>query len=134
MQFCVNALGHNSSQVRDVSERIIKELYKEVGQPVKDYLPPDNDKTRKITLYRQLFEYFDKVDGKPSKADIKVIKFNIPQVFVSPAKHSDTKGSLFPSSVRPSVCPSVTIFCHTFQSYVSQATHAFLGMLPLFLL
>ena len=73
MQFCVNALGHNSSQVRDVSERIIKELYKEVGQPVKDYLPPDNDKTRKITLYRQLFEYFDKVDGKPSKADIKVI-------------------------------------------------------------
>ena len=30
---------------------------------------------------------------------------------------------------RPSVCPSV---CHTFQSYVSQATHAFLGMLPLF--
>ena len=31
-----------------------------------------------------------------------------------------------------SVCPSVTLFCHTFQSYVSQATHAFLGMLPLF--
>ena len=27
---------------------------------------------------------------------------------------------------------SVTRFCHTFQSYVSQATHAFLGMLPLF--
>ena len=36
-------------------------------------------------------------------------------------------------SVRLSVCPSVTLFCHTFQSYVSQATHAFLGMLPLFL-
>ena len=35
-------------------------------------------------------------------------------------------------SVRLSVCPSVTLFCHTFQSYVSQATHAFLGMLPLF--
>ena len=32
-------------------------------------------------------------------------------------------------SVCLSVCPSV---CHTFQSYVSQATHAFLGMLPLF--
>ena len=30
---------------------------------------------------------------------------------------------------RPSVCLSV---CHTFQSYVLQATHAFLGMLPLF--
>ena len=30
------------------------------------------------------------------------------------------------------VCPSVTLFCHTFQSYVWQATHAFLGILPLF--
>ena len=30
------------------------------------------------------------------------------------------------------VRPSVTIFCHAFQSYVSQVTHAFLGMLPLF--
>ena len=27
---------------------------------------------------------------------------------------------------------SVTLFCHTFQSYVLQATHGFLGMLPLF--
>ena len=58
-------------------------------------------------------------------------------IFVSPAKHSDTWGSLCPSSVRPSVRLShfsVTLFCHTFQSYVSQATHAFLGMLPLFFL
>ena len=36
-------------------------------------------------------------------------------------------------SVCLSVCSSVTLFCHTFQSYVSQATHAFLRMLPLFL-
>lgn len=71
MQFCVAALGHHSGEVRDVSERIIKALYKEEKQTVKDYLPPDNDKTRKITLYRQLFEYFDKVDGKPSKSDVK---------------------------------------------------------------
>ena len=72
MQFCVAALGHHSGEVRDVSERIIKALYKEEKQTVKDCLPPDNDKTRKITLYRQLFEYFDKVDGKPSKSDVKV--------------------------------------------------------------
>ena len=32
-------------------------------------------------------------------------------------------------SVCLSVCPSV---CHIFQSYGSQATHAFLGMLPIF--
>ncbi|XP_052715307.1 centrosomal protein of 104 kDa-like isoform X2 [Crassostrea angulata] len=71
MQFCVTALGHNSDKVREVAERIIKDLYKEVRDPVKDYLPPDNEKTRKITLYRQLFEYFDKVDGKPTKNDVK---------------------------------------------------------------
>lgn len=72
MQFCVTALGHNSGEVRDVAERIIKDLYREVKDPVKDYLPPDNEKNRKITLYRQLYEYFDKVDGKPSKGDLKV--------------------------------------------------------------
>ncbi|XP_048780566.1 centrosomal protein of 104 kDa-like isoform X2 [Ostrea edulis] len=71
MQFCVTALGHNSGEVRDVAERIIKDLYREVKDPVKDYLPPDNEKNRKITLYRQLYEYFDKVDGKPSKGDLK---------------------------------------------------------------
>ncbi|XP_076086255.1 centrosomal protein of 104 kDa-like isoform X1 [Mytilus galloprovincialis] len=71
MQFCVAALGHHAGEVRDGSERIIKALYKEDRQAVKDYLPADDDKTRKITLYRQLFEYFDKVDGKPSKADVR---------------------------------------------------------------
>ncbi|XP_078338788.1 centrosomal protein of 104 kDa-like isoform X2 [Crassostrea virginica] len=71
MQFCVTALGHNSGEVREVAERIIKELYKEAKEPVKDYLPPDNEKNRKITLYRQLYEYFDRVDGKPSKSEVK---------------------------------------------------------------
>ena len=40
-------------------------------------------------------------------------------------------------SVRPSVRLSVRlspVTCHTLQSYVSQATHAFLGMLPLIFL
>ena len=50
----------------------------------------------------------------------------ISMVFVSPRTNSDTKGSLCPSSVRLSVRLS-----HS-HSYVSQATHAFRGMLPLF--
>ncbi len=73
MPFCVEALNHNAGEVREVSERIIKSLYREVGAPVKDFLPPDDEKTRKNTLWRQLFEYFDKVDGKPSKSELKVI-------------------------------------------------------------
>lgn len=72
MRFSVQALQHNSGEVREVAERIIKKLYKEVGAPIKDYLPPDDEKTRKNTLYRMLFEHFDKVDGKPSKSDFKV--------------------------------------------------------------
>ena len=72
MTFCVVALNHNSADVRQVAERIIKALYKEVGSPVKEYLPPDDEKTRKNTMWRLLFEYFDKVDGKPSKSDVKV--------------------------------------------------------------
>ena len=58
---------------------------------------------------------------------------------MSPAKHSGTYGSLCPVSVCPSVCLSVCLSgSHTFlvvkHSYVSQATHAFLGMLPLSLI
>ena len=53
-------------------------------------------------------------------------------LFVSLVKHSCTLGSLCPVSVCPSVCMSGS---HTFlvvtHSYVSQATRAFLGMLPL---
>lgn len=71
MNFCVVALQHTSADVRQVAERIVKALYKEAGQPVKDYLPPDDEKTRKNTMWRLLFEYFDQVDGKPSKSDIK---------------------------------------------------------------
>ncbi|XP_021361022.1 centrosomal protein of 104 kDa-like isoform X2 [Mizuhopecten yessoensis] len=74
MNFCVVALGHTSGDVRDVSERIIRTLYKENPgdrQTIKDHLPPDDERTRKNTMYRQLFEYFDKVDGKPSKSDMK---------------------------------------------------------------
>ncbi|XP_052225713.1 centrosomal protein of 104 kDa-like isoform X2 [Dreissena polymorpha] len=71
MNFCVVALNHTSADVRVVAERIVKALYKEVGQPVKDYLPADDEKSRKNTMWRLLFEYFDKIDGKPSKSDVK---------------------------------------------------------------
>jgi len=71
MNFNVQALQHNDGQVRVVTERLIKLMYKDHRAPVKDYLPADDDKTRKSTLWRQLFEYFDQVDGKPSKSDLK---------------------------------------------------------------
>ncbi|XP_074654970.1 centrosomal protein of 104 kDa-like [Tubulanus polymorphus] len=71
MKYCMQAIEHTAGEVREEAERIIVALYKEVGEPVKDYLPPDDDRTRKNVLYRLLFEAFDKIDGKPSKDDLK---------------------------------------------------------------
>ncbi|XP_070207078.1 centrosomal protein of 104 kDa-like isoform X2 [Littorina saxatilis] len=71
MGFCTVALNHNAGEVREVTERIIKQLYRDHGTAVKNYLPPDDEKARKNTLWRQLFEFFDKVDGKPSKSDLR---------------------------------------------------------------
>ena len=74
MGFCTHALQHTAGEVRERAERIIVALYRQVGAPVKHYLPPDDDKTRKNVLYKQLFDAFDKIDGKPSKEDLKVKK------------------------------------------------------------
>lgn len=72
MKFCTQALQHASGEVRDRNEKIIISLYKECGAPVKSYLPPDDDMTRKNVLYKKLFEAFDRIDGKPSKEELKV--------------------------------------------------------------
>ena len=75
MKFCTVALQHTAGEIREKAEKIIIALYKEVGSPVKDHLPPDDDKTRKNVLYKQLFEAFDRIDGKPSKEELKVCYF-----------------------------------------------------------
>ena len=72
MTFCKQALQHNAGEVRERTEKIIIALYKEKGEPVKNYLPPDDDKTRKNVLYKKIFEAFDRIDGKPTKDDLKV--------------------------------------------------------------
>lgn len=96
MKFCTAALQHNAGEVREASERIIKALYRDVRAPVKEYLPSDNEKTRKNTLYRMLFEYFDKVDGKPSKSDMKVrywINWLNMQLFIRRSPYKNLIGS-----------------------------------------
>ena len=72
MPYLTNCLQHTNGEVREKAEKIIIELYKECGAPVKQYLPPDDDRTRKNVLYKHLFEAFDRIDGKPSKEDLKV--------------------------------------------------------------
>ena len=72
MAFCTQALQHTAGEVRERAERIIVAVYKDRGAPVKNHLPPDDEKTRKNVLYKQLFEAFDRIDGKPSKDELKV--------------------------------------------------------------
>ena len=72
MKFCTVALAHTAGEVREKAEKIIVALYKDRGSPVKNFLPPDDDKTRKNVLYKQLFEAFDRIDGKPTKQELRV--------------------------------------------------------------
>ena len=44
----------------------------QVKDKVRDYLPPDEPATRKNPLYRNLFDGFDKIDGKPTEAERRV--------------------------------------------------------------
>ena len=83
MGFCTVAIQHTSGEVREEAEKIIIELYKDEGAPVKTFLPPDDDKTRRNVLYKQLFEAFDRIDGKPSKEDLRVgFEVHCPVVWV----------------------------------------------------
>lgn len=76
MKFCTVALAHTAGEVREKAEKIIVALYKDRGSPVKNFLPPDDDKTRKNVLYKQLFEAFDRIDGKPTKQELRVSVFS----------------------------------------------------------
>lgn len=77
MNFCNNAcLPHNAEEVRHVAVRIIQNLYENIRGPVRNFLPLDDEKTRKNTLYRQIFDYFDKVDRKEQNQELKAVQEN----------------------------------------------------------
>lgn len=69
MRVVLPALEHTSGEVRDAASRLVIELYKMVKDAVRDYLPPDEPATRKNPLYRNLFDGFDRIDGKPTETE-----------------------------------------------------------------
>lgn len=77
MAFASDALNHASGEVRKKAEDIIIALYRDVGSPVRHYLPQDDKKTRKNILYRHLLEAFDRIDGKPGRAYAMVSSFEL---------------------------------------------------------
>jgi len=75
MSFLTVSLEHTSGDVRETTEKIIIQLYMDVGDIVRNYLPADSDRTRKSLLYKQLFTEFDKIDAQLGPNVIRVCLF-----------------------------------------------------------
>lgn len=71
-KFCSQALEHTSGEVRELAAKILIQMYKENGQTVRRYLPPDNEMNRRNKKYRILYDAFDGIDGKPIQTYDKV--------------------------------------------------------------
>ncbi|XP_031422735.1 centrosomal protein of 104 kDa [Clupea harengus] len=67
MKFLAGALEHSSSSVRETAVKIVFILYRLHGQAVLNYLPPNDAVTRKNVLYKNIFDGFDKMDGRVSE-------------------------------------------------------------------
>jgi centrosomal protein CEP104 len=71
-KFCSQALEHTSGEVRELAAKILIQMYRENGQTVRRYLPPDNEMNRRNKKYRILYDAFDGIDGKPIQSYDKV--------------------------------------------------------------
>ncbi|XP_053546383.1 LOW QUALITY PROTEIN: centrosomal protein of 104 kDa [Bombina bombina] len=74
MKFAAGALEYSTSEVRDKAVRIILYVYKQHRGAVLEYLPADDANTRKNLLYKNLFDGFAKIDGRPTESEIKAQK------------------------------------------------------------
>lgn len=71
MSFCMPALEHIAGSVRDATSQLIYQIYRLDRETVKNYLPPDEPSTRRNLLYRNIFDQLDRIDGKPTQAELK---------------------------------------------------------------
>ncbi|XP_032251012.1 centrosomal protein of 104 kDa isoform X2 [Phoca vitulina] len=74
MKFSVGALEHRVYEVRETAVRVILDMYKQHRAFILEYLPPDDNTTRKNVLYKTIFEGFAKIDGRPTEAEIRAQK------------------------------------------------------------
>ncbi|RXM97180.1 Centrosomal protein of 104 kDa [Acipenser ruthenus] len=74
MQFAMGALEHSASEVRDTAVRIIQIMYRKNKSAVLEYLPPDDANTRRNILYKNMFDGFAKIDGRPTETQVKTQK------------------------------------------------------------
>nr|XP_015192656.1 PREDICTED: centrosomal protein of 104 kDa isoform X3 [Lepisosteus oculatus] len=74
MRFAIGALEHSTSEVRETASRIIQDMYRQHKSAITDYLPPDDASTRRNVLYKNIFDGFAKIDGRPAETQTKTLK------------------------------------------------------------
>ncbi|XP_041702397.1 centrosomal protein of 104 kDa isoform X1 [Coregonus clupeaformis] len=65
MKFCTGALQHSASEVRETAVLIILAMYRLHKNAVLSYLPANDAATRKNVLYKNIFDGFARIDGRP---------------------------------------------------------------------
>ncbi|CAM9801561.1 unnamed protein product [Lampetra planeri] len=65
-------LDHTGADVRETAVRLVLALYGMKPEAVRALLPPDDVKRRRNLLYRGLFDAMDRMDGKPTQAEVQV--------------------------------------------------------------
>ncbi|XP_023070960.1 centrosomal protein of 104 kDa isoform X8 [Piliocolobus tephrosceles] len=71
MKFSVSSLEHRVYEVRETAVRIILDMYRQHQASILEYLPADDNNTRKNILYKTLFEGFAKIDGRATDAEMR---------------------------------------------------------------
>ncbi|CAF0894566.1 unnamed protein product [Didymodactylos carnosus] len=87
-KFCAQALEHTAGEVRELATKLLLNLYKmEGGTIVRKHLPLDNEQTRKIKKYRDIFDSFDRMDNRLPKTEDKTLN----DVLEKGKKHSESE-------------------------------------------
>ncbi|XP_019907536.2 centrosomal protein of 104 kDa isoform X2 [Esox lucius] len=74
MTFCTGALQHSASEVRETAVRIVLTVYRLHKDAVLRYLPVNDVATRKNVLYKNIFDGFARIDGRPVESQFQMSK------------------------------------------------------------
>lgn len=71
-QFCTGALQHSASEVRETVVLIILAMYRLHKTAILSYLPANDAATRKNVLYKNIFDGFARIDGRPVESQARL--------------------------------------------------------------
>uniref|UniRef100_A0A8C8GB85 Centrosomal protein of 104 kDa n=1 Tax=Oncorhynchus tshawytscha TaxID=74940 RepID=A0A8C8GB85_ONCTS len=72
MKFCTGALQHSASEVREKVVLIILAMYRLHKTAILSYLPANDAATRKNFLYKNIFDGFARIDGRPVESQARL--------------------------------------------------------------